>query len=228
MVLTIPEIAKCFGLSSNTVERWIRQGKIPIQRRNNSCIFNQSILEKWAENHHMPFEMTVENTGNELKYPVENLLAAMKRGRVFYNPDGTDVGTILQAAAFLIPDLKSNVKQKIYEKLVEREKLTSTGIGKGIAIPHPRICLSSIKESLITTCFLKKPIDFAAVDNEPVFVLFILLSPTVKTHLQLLSRLSFCLRDVSFVEFLKNCPSEDQLLTIIADFEKQFEKSNSF
>ena len=167
MVLTLTEVAKCFGLSSNTVERWIRQGKIPIHRSQNSCIFKQSILKKWADNHNMPFEMTAENCENELKYPLEHLLPAMKRGRAFYNLKGTDVKTILKAATILIPDLKSNVKQKIYEKLVEREKLTSTGIGKGIAIPHPRISLSSIKESLITTCFLETPIDFAAVDINP-------------------------------------------------------------
>jgi PTS system nitrogen regulatory IIA component len=51
---------------------------------------------------------------------------------------------------------------------------------------------------MITLCFLEKPIDYGALDGKPVQVLFSLISPTVKSHLQLLARLSFALHDARF------------------------------
>ena len=77
----------------------------------------------------------------------------------------------------------------------------------------------------MTTCFLETPIEFAALDGKPVFILFILLCPSVKSHLHLLSRLAFCIRDDSFVDFLKTYPSTDKLLLKIAGFEKQLDQA---
>jgi nitrogen PTS system EIIA component len=57
------------------------------------------------------------------------------------------------------------------------------------------------------------------VDGLPVFVLFILLSPSVKIHLHLLSRLAFCVRDASFVDFLKQVPSPEELLEKVKNLE---------
>jgi PTS system nitrogen regulatory IIA component len=112
--------------------------------------------------------------------------------------------------------------------LLEREHLTSTGIGKGVAIPHPHDPLKDmIKNSLISTCFLEKPIDFKAVDGRPVFVMFILLSSSRKIHLHLLSRLSFCIRENAFVEFLKTSPDSSAYFLKIADFEKQLDRADN-
>jgi len=65
------------------------------------------------------------------------------------------------------------------------------------------------------------------VDDRPVFVLFILLSQSVKIHLHLLSRFSFCVRDNSFVEFLKTSPDEASFFAKIADFEKQVDRAET-
>ncbi|MBU4257854.1 MAG: PTS sugar transporter subunit IIA, partial [Desulfobacteraceae bacterium] len=85
-----------------------------------------------------------------------------------------------------------------------------------------------LKNSLITTCFLEKSIDFEAVDDKPVFVMFMLLSTSIKNHLHLLSRLAFCVRDNSFVEFLRTYPDSSSLLSKIADFENLLEKTDHY
>ena len=59
-----------------------------------------------------------------------------------------------------------------------------------------------------------------------VFVMFILLSPTTKQHLNLLSRLAYCVRDPSFLRFLKTLPKSDDLIAKIGEFEKQLEDSS--
>lgn len=78
--------------------------------------------------------------------------------------------------------------------------MASTGIGDGIAIPHVRNpVVLHVERPLITLCMLSEPVDFAAVDGKPVHTLFTLVSPNVRTHLQVLSRLAFALRQVGFL-----------------------------
>ena len=152
----------------------------------------------------------------------------MKRGSVFHDLKGDNVAEVLSTAVENLPALSNNSKEELYKRLLERENLTSTGIGKGVAIPHPHDPMPDILEKpLIATCFLEKPIDFGAIDDKPVFVMFILLSQSIKIHLHLLSRLSFCVRDNAFVEFLKKSPDSDTFFSKIADFEKQLDKADN-
>jgi PTS system nitrogen regulatory IIA component len=67
---------------------------------------------------------------------------------------------------------------------------------------------------------LEHPIDFAAVDDQPVFIMFILISPSVKIHLHLLSRLSYCLRNQEFIGFLKQVPDPDLFLSRMSELEQ--------
>lgn len=226
MRLTLEEVAQCLHLPLSTVERWIRQGRIPIQRGENGLIFNDSALEKWAATHNLPFTRPIKDKALQKVSRLENLLPVMQRGGVFHSVKGDDVPTVLQTAVQNIQAFSEAEKPALYERLLERENLTSTGIGKGVAIPHPHDPLADVMDKpLITTCFLKKSIDFAAIDDKPVFVMFILISPTVKIHLHLLSRLSFCVRDNAFVEFLKTTPDAEAFFSKIAEIEKQFEKA---
>ena len=83
--------------------------------------------------------------------------------------------------------------------LVAREELASTGIGDGIAIPHVRNpVVLHISKPMVTLFFLERPIDFGAIDGQPVYALFMLISPTVRAHLHLISRLAYALRDPVF------------------------------
>lgn len=215
--LAINETARRLNLPSDTLERWIRQGRIPIRKEGNTCIFEGAVLEKWAGAHNIPFSPPEKEAGQPQEdAKPETLLSAMTRGGVFHNITGNSVKAVLRSATERIPFLSAEDKEELLKRLIERENLTSTGIGRGVAIPHPRTPLSDpISRSAITTCFLEKPTEFGAVDNKPVFVMFILLSPSVKTHLHLLSRLAFCVRDDAFVEFLKTTPESDALFSKI-------------
>ena len=228
MKMTIHEVAQCLNLHVSTVERWIRQGRIPIQKTGNGYLFNESALKKWAAMYRLPFLIPEKVKSRGYEERLENLLAAMKRGGVLYDIKGDDVETALKSAVENMPVLSKTSKKELYQLLLERERLTSTGIGKGVAIPHPRDPLSdALKSPVISTCFLEKPIDFGAVDDRPVFVMFILLSQSIKIHLHLLSRFSFCVRDNSFVEFLKTSPDEASFFAKIADFEKQLDRAET-
>lgn len=230
MKLTIDEISQCLNLPVKKIERWISQGRIPVKQDGRACIFNETALGKWASTHHLPFRLPDEGSGKE-NTPAsppntEVLLSAMKRGGVFYDVEGNDADSVLEAATMRIPDFPEASKQQLFRRLQERERLMSTGIGKGVAIPHPRTPLEETgNESLLATFFLRDAVDFGSIDDKPVFVLFLLLSPTTKEHLNLLSRLAFCVRDNGFVSFLKTAPDAAELFSKIALFEQQLDQS---
>ncbi|MDM8536837.1 PTS sugar transporter subunit IIA [Desulfobacterales bacterium HSG17] len=236
MKLTISEVADSLDLPLSTVKRWVRQGRIPIQKSGNSYVFERFVLEKWAKTHNLLFSPpgTIKNKEKPVKVE-EDLLTAMKSGGVFYNIKGDNVEEVLGAAVEAIEDIPDEdtqelhqrelYHQELHQRLIQREQLTSTGIGKGIAIPHPRTPMSDeMENSMIVTCFLEKPINFKAVDNKPVFVIFILLSRNPKSHLHLLSRLSFCVRDDNFISFMKSLPDSDTFLSRIEEIESNLDK----
>ena len=80
---------------------------------------------------------------------------------------------------------------------------------------HPAICL----------CFLEKPIEFDAIDNQPVHTLFTLVSPTVRIHLYLLSRLAHALRDPKFKEIVARQGSREELLAAARESEVRGQKT---
>jgi PTS system nitrogen regulatory IIA component len=104
----------------------------------------------------------------------------------------------------------------IVERLIEREKLGSTGFGGGVAIPHAK--LNGLGQ--VTGLFAKlvQPIDFAAVDDLPVDLVFVLLSPTDAgaAHLKALARVSRRLRDRTFLAKLRGAGSCDALYALFA------------
>jgi PTS system nitrogen regulatory IIA component len=230
MKLTINEVARGLGLPLSTVERWIRQGRIPINRSGHTYSVDRAALEKWAKSHNLVFSTDDLEPQESPAAPDragggETLLSAVKRGGIVDAIQGETAAEVLASAVDAIGVLPAGRKAALLERLLERERLTSTGIGKGIAIPHPRTPFAEeIQRSVVVTCFLENPIDYMAVDNRPVFVLFLLLSPTPRDHLQILSRLSFCVRDDAFVAFLKGRPASDAFFARIAAFEKTLDQ----
>ncbi len=92
---------------------------------------------------------------------------------------------------------------RIIEALMKREELGSTGIGKGVAVPHTKH--ESIKNVIGSVARSAKGVDFNALDGEPVFLFFLLLSPTDSTgsHLAALEKISTAIRDDDFRRFMR-------------------------
>ncbi len=220
MKLTVNEVAECLDVPMETVERWIRQGRIPIQRSGAGCFFHRSMLEVWASKHNLPFSLPDKDAEQKREVKPGGLAEAMAVGGVCKGIKGGEPAEILRSAVDRISFLDEPGREELYAKLLEREEMTSTGIGKGVAIPHPRTPLNdAMDKPVIVTCFPESPVEYRAVDDRPVFVLFILLSPSVQIHLHLLSRLAFCVRDESFLEFLKKAPDLDPLIERVGAIE---------
>jgi len=230
MKLELIEVSKSLDLPMGTIERWIRQGRIPIKRRGGQCVFDKGALEKWAKSHNLSFFLREKNNdipdSDDNDSLLDNLAAAMRRGGVFKDVEGSDAESIFRRVVNELKGLSGNETEELVERLLQREELISTGVGNGIAIPHPRSPLPNLfKSPIILICFLKNNVDFGAVDDKPVSVMFFLFSPNTECHLQLLSRLSFCLRDTVFTDFLREFPESDVLFEKVETIEKQIERA---
>lgn len=104
----------------------------------------------------------------------------------------------------------------VFDKLLEREKLGSTGVGKGVAIPHARIDgLTEIKGLFAR---LANPVDFDSVDDQPVDIVFMLLAPidAGADHLKALARVSRLLRDEATLKKLRATTDDGALYAMVA------------
>ena len=142
----------------------------------------------------------------------------------------------------VIADLKSGTKEEVLTELVsalknaglvqdvgqavgvilEREKLGSTGIGDGVAIPHGK--MKDLNSLLCVFGRSKEGIDFDAVDGKPVNIFFLLLAPedSAGLHIQMLSRISRILRDPSFRKRLIEEGDDRDLFANIVEEDKKF------
>ena len=117
-------------------------------------------------------------------------------GGIFYRLAGKDKPAVLRSVVEMLRLPDKVDREFLLQVLLAREALESTAIGDGIAIPHVRNpIVLHVPQPMVTLCFLEAPVDFGALDGQPVQTLFTLISPTVKAHLHLLSRLAFALRD---------------------------------
>ena len=139
-------------------------------------------------------------------------------GRSLVNVPGGSKRRALEQIANLIgkevPELDTQV---VYEALIAREKLGSTGFGNGIAIPHCRLkgCESPVSALL----HLDAPIDFDAIDGAPVDLLFVLLVPEAATdaHLELLRQIASMLDRQDVREKLRAATSNESLYQVVLD-----------
>ncbi|MFG1297708.1 MULTISPECIES: PTS IIA-like nitrogen regulatory protein PtsN [Xanthobacter] len=110
---------------------------------------------------------------------------------------------VLQELAQQASQLVDRDQREIFETLLQRERLGSTGVGNGIAIPHGK--LPNLDKLVGLFARLEKPIDFESLDGEPVDLVFLLLAPEAAgaDHLKALARVARMLRDPDVVEKLR-------------------------
>src|SRR5208282_5974313 len=196
MQLSIRQVSKLLKVSEKKVNEWIKRGILRADRVNDRYRLHRSdLLEQTASREiDIPAEIFAASESAGAHAP--SLVEALRGGGIFYGLQGADKPAVLRAIVETLA-LPPNVdRESLSQVLLAREALGSTAIGEGIAIPHVRrpIVLSGSSAS-ISLCFLDHPVDFGAFDGKPVFAIFLLVSPTARSHLQLLSRLSFALHD---------------------------------
>lgn len=124
---------------------------------------------------------------------------------------------VLQELARVAGQLTGENDRSIFEVLLDRERLGSTGVGRGVAIPHGK--LSSLRGIFGLFARLQRPVDFESIDDQPVDLIFLLLAPEASgaEHLKALAKVSRLLRDEGLCEKLRGCDSADAIYALLSD-----------
>jgi PTS system nitrogen regulatory IIA component len=122
----------------------------------------------------------------------------------------------LQEVAAKAADLSGQNERTIFEILMQREKLGSTGVGNGIAIPHGK--LPKLERLFGLFARLERPIDFEALDGQPVDLVFLLLAPegAGADHLRALARVARLLRDPDVARKLRDSRDAEAMYAVLA------------
>jgi len=218
--LLVSDVVQLLHVPEATIFRWIRQGDIPCVVRNGKYYFKHSTLFSWAESKHIHIHehfLERKKDKKEVKPSKFQLIQALNTGKVFHDVPSASIEILFKEVSSRM-DLPQSIKVCLTEQLLQREEISSTGIGKGFAIPHPKTPLGQqINQSIVGTFYLNSPLDFKAPDGLPVTVVFVLLSTDSIHHLQLLSQLVRLLRNSSVNDMLNRSPS---LEILVAQFEK--------
>lgn len=111
--------------------------------------------------------------------------------------------------------------QKIFETLLDREQLGSTGVGNGVAIPHGKI--AGMEKIVGVFAQLNKPVSFDAVDDQPIDIAFMLLAPVGSgaDHLKALSRIARLLRNQNMLASIRGSADADAIYALLTSVENE-------
>lgn len=150
-----------------------------------------------------------------------SIIDKIKRGGIYYNLKANDPFQVIRNAVGMIhfnPHVNVNHVEK---SLIDREELMHTGIGNGIAIPHPRNpVIESSEEEIISICMLENEIDYKSIDGVPVHTAIFVLSSNSKTHLETISKIAKLCSKKEFCRLLKEKRSEGEIYKFIEEEEK--------
>jgi len=151
----------------------------------------------------------------------EGLAELIERGGIYRDIRGTNPREVLFDFIGSLPLIPSVPVNKLFAAVQEREALMSTGIGHGIALPHPRNPLITSKsEQFVALAFLDAPVDWNSLDGEWVDTLFLIVSVSAREHLQTLSKINFFCREENFYRLLHERAGQEDLLRFIRETEK--------
>ena len=150
---------------------------------------------------------------------MNRLAAILPEGNVLENVDASSKKRVFEHAGLLFENLHAIARSTVTDNLFARERLGSTGLGHGVAIPHGRI--KGLKNPLAAVLRVQQPVPFDAPDDEPVLLLIFLLVPEAATqrHLEILSEIAEMLSDRDLRERLKTETDAAAVHKLISDWE---------
>ena len=148
------------------------------------------------------------------------LLDILKKEAIILGLEATDKKSVLEELTVPAATISKVEHSQLVRMLMERERLGTTGIGAGIAIPHGK--LRNLPSEILCMGISQKGVAFEAMDGKPVHIFFLLFTPEGATelHLMLLSRISKLLKNDIFKQRLMDAPNAGTILDIIEEFDE--------
>jgi len=220
MQLTVRDVARFLNVSESTANRWIKQRGLPAQHVAGQYRFHRAEVLEWATANQIQVSVEMFEHLEAQDEPLTTLAEALEAGGIFHDLQDTNKESALRALVQVLPLPDGTDRELILHLFLAREAAASTAIGDGIALPHVRSpIVLHVARPMVTLCFLKCPVDFGALDGKPVQVFFSLICPTMRSHLQMLARLSYAVHDAGFKEVLFRRGQRSEILAEVRRIE---------
>ena len=138
MQLSVKDAAALLNVSDETVYKWVKQEEIPSHTINEQVRFNRAELLEWATARNIQVSPDLFTSDQPNRSSLPTLTEALTAGGVAYRVGGTDQPSVLRAVVQVMKLPDEVDREFLYQVLLARESLGSTGVGDGIAIPHVR------------------------------------------------------------------------------------------
>lgn len=171
----------------------------------------------------------------------ENLADLVRRGGVYHNVSGSYPVEILSniinnlhnntpdktqnTALHPMPDFNPQKAEALLQAVIERETIISTGIGKGIALPHPRTPLLEENEKpFVAIAFPAQPLDWNTPDGSKVHTIFLIISKSANQQLGILSKINFLCQQDKFYDLISSGAQKEGIIAAIEEAERAWGK----
>ncbi len=224
MILTLKELADYLRVSERTITEMVDSGHLQGARIGGQWRFNSSQIDALF----FPQNSSAEIPPPPVWAPASShqgitLSRVMNMDRMVMDMKATDVEGVVKELADvrllkgLILDL-----QNLQTTLLAREKLLSTAVGNGLALPHPRDPVTTLRApAIIVFGRSVDGVEYGASDGEPVHLFFMLCSQNIEMHLHLMGRLAHLLRHEEFVELCKACDAAEEVMRLVLTYERE-------
>lgn len=225
MNLNARAAARLLCVSEEKIYEWAKEGILPAYKVQEQLRFNRVELLEWASTRRMKVAPDLfedeRHHGNGGAFKLSRGLAA---GGIHRDVAGTDGRTALHALIALLPLPEGVSRETVAALFAAREGVAP--VGDGVAIPHARApAVLPLAHPLVALGFLAKPVDMKARDGKPVGVLFVLFSPSIRVHLDVLAKLAAALSDLEFQALVGRRAADEQILGRLAALEARAAKA---
>ncbi len=219
MDLRLEEVADLLRVSPATISKWLQEGRIPSYQIDGVVRFDRMEVEKWMVD--PQFLGQGESGSPTLQTGTKQfgLYRALHRGELFHISSVFSKEGLIRAATKLASPSLGLDSEMISDLLIDREQLMPTGIGRGVAVPHPRDLVLAGPSDRIVVVFPENPIEWGSLDEQPVHTIFFLFSGSDKRHLHLLAKLAHLANAPEGLALLRRQPSKEELLQYVGSWE---------
>lgn len=226
MDLKIKDVADLLNVSEKTIRRWVSEGTIPSYSINEQHRFNRTEIENWVMQQKL-IDSTVERSStiildnNSPKGGIKqfSLFRALHKGDVLLNVPGQTKEEVIRFTMQKMAKTLNLDADVISELLLDREKLQPTALNNGIGIPHTRDFHLSAHHDVVVVAYPETPLEYGAMDGQPVHALFFLFACDDKRHLHLLAKIAHFAVNKDNLDYLKTKPNKNDLLNFVKTFE---------
>ncbi len=210
-IMTLKDVADYLRINERTVAKLAQEGQIPGLKVASQWRFSKEAIDGWFA------ARTRHAAVREHEIPRPEISRLLRQDTIKMELSGrTREGVLAEMAGIVTATGVVTSGQKLLEALRERERLCSTGVGRGIALLHPRHVIADVvSETIMAFGRSSRGVDFNAVDGKPVHFFFLDCATSERLHLTVLARLSRLLADDEFLKLLANAKEAGEVITAV-------------